>query len=353
MNNDPPATTPQRRNTRIGLAGVALLLALLALGLAAWAAWQAQRLQRAGESGATRVTQVESHIAAIERSLASDTSQQQALDRRLAAIESDLRAGHDTVQALDQRTSNLEAALGALSDQQLRGHDALLLDDAEFLLRAGAQRVELFHDVAGGLRAYTLAEQALAQVQDPAFVPARASVATERAMLSADAPPSRQHASDVLNALRTRIPSLPLRADGQAAPVGKADGTWSRLWHAFSGVLRIERDGSASLPAVDARFAHELAALDLAQAQAALLAFDEAGYRAALQRSDALLAASFDADSPDVRWARASLRELLSTPPPQPAPQLGGALATLRDLRATHALRSIAPPTAPGGGSRR
>ena len=52
----------------------------------------------------------------------------------------------------------------------------------------------------------------------------------------------------------------------------------------------MQRDNGAPLAVADARFARELTALDLAQAQAALLAYDSKGYAAALQRVDGSLA---------------------------------------------------------------
>jgi uroporphyrin-3 C-methyltransferase len=173
----------------------------------------------------------------------------------------------------------------------------------------------------------------------------RSSIANERATLTAAAVPARAHALDELASLRTQASSLPLAASGQV-PRGEPDsGFLARTWHALSGILRVERD-SAPVPAADARIAHELLALDLAQAQSALLAFDEAGFRAAGQRADELLAARFDADAPGVRTARTRLQALLGAHGAATAPQLGGALAQLRALRASHAVQSIVPTAA-------
>lgn len=334
-------TTPRR--TRAGLAGLAIALALFALALGGWAAWRAQRVD---SDTAAQAARLDARLATIERNGSANGEQQQAFDQRLGDAESGTRALHDNVQGIDQRVRNLETALANVSDQHLNGHDALLLDDTEFLLRAGQQRYVLFHDAGGALQAYTLAEQALGQVEDPAFAPVRAGVASERAALTAATPPSRQQALDALNTLRANVPTLPMAAPEVGAGSTSQTGAWSRLWRAFGGILRIERDQGAPLPVADARFARELAALDLAQAQAALLANDDDGYRAALQRVDATLAAHFDASAESVQTVRATLRELLAAHPVRPAPNLGGALAQLRDLRATHALQSIAPTPA-------
>lgn len=345
--------TPAPRRARAGLAGLAIVFALAALILGGWAAWQVSRMLRTTDFINAHNMQLTARLDAVQRNADNANAQQQALERRLTDVESDGRALRDNVQDLDQRVRNLETALANVSDQHLSGHDALLLDDTEFLLRAGQQRYVLFHDADGALRAYTLAAQALAQVTDPAFTPVRAGVANERAALVAATPPSRQQALAALNTLRTQLPALPMATPEVGAGSTSQTGAWSRLWRAFGGILRIERDQSTPLPAADARFARELAALDLAQAQAALLANDDDGYRAALQRVDATLGAHFDGHDAAVRSARANVRELLAAHPAHPAPTLGGALAQLRDLRATHALQSIAPAAATSGGIRK
>lgn len=352
MSDEVPVTRTPSRRARLGLAGLAILLALIALLLGGWAIWQTKVLEQARDAEAAQVVRYDARLAAIERSDAAANNKQQALEQRLNDATSDNRATRDALQGIDQRARNLETAIGTLSDQQMGGRDSLLLDDAELLLRAGQQRYTLFHDAASALQAYTLAEQVLAQVQDPAFAPVRASVANERAALAAAMPPPRQQALDALDALRAQLPSLPLAAPEVGDSANSHPGIWSHLWHAFSGILRIERDESAPLPAADARFARELGELDLAQAQASLLTFDDAGYRAALQRVEATLAARFDDGSQDVQHARAEVLALLAAQPPSsPAPQLGGALAQLRDLRATHALQTIKPAPASTSGA--
>ena len=86
--------------------------------------------------------------------------------------------------------------------------------------------------------------------------------------------------------------------------------------------------------------------LDLAQAQASLLAFDETGSHRAVQGAEALLAGRFDTQAPEVRAAHTQLQALSAARATTVAPQLGGALAQLRALRASHAMQAIAPAPA-------
>jgi uroporphyrin-3 C-methyltransferase len=343
--NEVSADAAPRRRTSPLIASLALLLALLALALIAWLLWQQRH---ASADADARAAQLQVRMEALEHGENNDAAQAQALASRMQALENDLRADRDASRGLDQRMRNLEAALGALSDQQLRGHDVLLLDDAEFLLVAGQQRLALLHDVGGALRACRLAEQALAHVQDPAFAPARESTADECAALARSAPQDTR-ALATLASLRRQVSDLRI-IEPHAETSAAGDGWWSKFRHAFSGILRVRRDDAPSLPAVDADLARELLRLDLAQAQAALLAGDPPTYRDALARASKLLDARFERSQPTVRNALSELARLGEAPPEEVVAP-GNALAVLRGLRASHGLQSALPlPATSSGG---
>jgi uroporphyrin-III C-methyltransferase len=115
--------------------------------------------------------------------------------------------------------------------------------------------------------------------------------------------------------------------------------------------VRHGADAAAIVQRHDVVLARQLFALDLRDAEAALLARDAERWRAALADAGAILAGDFAADAEAVRAARKHLDALsaavLAPPPPE---NLGAALRELRNLRATHALRQpapAAPATAP------
>jgi uroporphyrin-3 C-methyltransferase len=137
----------------------------------------------------------------------------------------------------------------------------------------------------------------------------------------------------------------PASASSTAKP-----GFWSRVGHTFSGIVRVSRDNDSAAPLADPRLAPQALALDLAQAQEALLAFDETDYRDTLQRADALLAAQYDPKDADVKDARAQIANLLAQRASGPAPQLGGALAQLQSLRAAQTPVAPAPSASTGSG---
>ncbi|MGH8233333.1 MAG: uroporphyrinogen-III C-methyltransferase [Rhodanobacteraceae bacterium] len=336
------------RNRPVGLAGVAVIIAIVALALAAWSLWRLQGMVQANDAARK---QDAAALAGLQSQLAASNQQSQAGNQRLGALESGLDDLRNAQRGLDRRTSNLETAFSNLSGQQQSGHDTLLLNDAEMLLRAGQQHYDLFHDTTGALKAYSLAIEVLAQVQNPAYAPVRASAITERDALAAAAPPSRQKSLDTLSALRSKLASWPLASpENTATTKPSKPGFWSRIAHSFSGIVRVTHDNGSGTPPADTRFARQSLALDLAQAQEALLAFDDGTYRAALQRADATLAAQFDIDDEGVKEARVEIANMLSQRGPGPAPNLGGTLAQLQSLRASQAPAITAPASAASSG---
>jgi uroporphyrin-3 C-methyltransferase len=333
-----------------GLATLAILVALAALAVAAWSTW---RLHRFAHDELAARQHDAATIAALQSQLAAGDEQARTGDHRIGKLESGLDDLRATTQGLDRRIANLETAYTNLSGQRQSAQDSVLLDDAEMLLRTGAQRYELFHDGSGALKAYSQAIEVLAQVQNPAYAPVRASATTERDALAAVAPPSRQSALDTLSALRGKVASLPLASAETAASASSAPqkpGFWSRVGHAFGGIVKVSRDNGKAVPLADARFARQALALDLAQAQEALLAFDDATYRAALQRADTALAAQFDDSDSGVKDASAQIANLLAQRGGGVPPKLGGALAQLQSLRAS---QPVVPAPASTAGSAR
>jgi uroporphyrin-3 C-methyltransferase len=341
----PEAATSHTR--RGGLAAIAAIVAIIALILAAWSTWQLTRIRHAEQLAHK---QTAAQLAELRSQLAAGDQQTKAGNHRLGALESSFDDLRSTVQGLGHRIGNLETALTNLSGQQQSGHDTLLLNDAEMLLRAGKQRFELFHDTQGALKAYTQAVAVLAQVQNPAFAPVRASASTERDALVAAAPPARQSALDTLSALRGEAASLPLAAPESSATAKPAKpGFWSRIAHSFSGIVKVSHDDDHGAALPDTHFARQALALDLAQAQEAMLAFDQPTYRNALQSAAKVLASQFDDNDELVKAARKRLSGLLAQPGSGPEPQLGGALAQLKSLRASQT--PVPAPAASNGGA--
>lgn len=352
----PLPAKPAPRSRGGGTLALAILLALAAAGGAGWVAWQQWQHEQLRAAQSTDVSQLQQRVSKLESTLSGVSGERQSLSQRLddaAAVNRSLR---EELLGQSERTRNLEDAVAKLAEKSLSGHDATLLDETESLLRMASERYTLFHDAQGAAAAYALADQTLAAVNDGAFSGLRQSISAERDALAKSQPSSQAAALQELVVLRTSLISLPLKPLN-APDSQKSEDAWSRIRRALASVVTVQRDNGAPLAVADARFARELAALDLAQAQAALLAYDGKAYAAALQRVDAALASQFDDANGTVQQARASVRQLAAALPVAAPVQLGAALAELRNLRTVHALTppadtapaSAASAPAPGG----
>lgn len=335
---------PTRRGS--GTLAVALLFSLVAIGGAGyvgWRQWQQEQGRAAGNAALNGLTQ---RVDTLESAFHASDSERNLLRQRLGDADQVNRSLREELLGQAERTRNLEDAVAKLSEKTLSGHDAMLLDDTEALLRMGKERYDLFHDAQGALAAYALADQALASVNDGAFSGLRQSIGAEREALSRSRPVDLDGSLTALSNLRASMMDLPLKPLDTAEP-GATAGSWSRVMAAINGVVKVQRTNGAPLSVADARFARELASIDLAQAQAALLASDGEAYVAALKRADAGIAAQFDINAAPVQQARTQIATLQSHQPTS-AVQLGAALNELRNLRAVHALKPASSSSSAG-----
>jgi len=319
-----------------------LLLSLAAVGGVGYVGWR----QWQQEQSNAALNGLKQRVDSLEDALSATNGERNLLRQRLGDADQVNRSLREELLSQAERTRNLEDAVAKLSEKTLSAHDAMLLDETESLLRMAKERYELFHDAQGAMAAYAIADKTLAAVDDGAFSSLRQSIGAEREALSKNQPVGMDASLATLTALRAGMSELPLRA--LDAPV---DGTtvsgWSRVVSALHNVVKVQRTNGAPLSVADARFARELTAIDLAQAQAALLASDHDAYVAALKRADAGLAAQFDTAAPAAQKAHAQLAALIGQPTAAPV-QLGAALNELRNLRAVHALKPAGASSAAG-----
>ena len=342
----PAAARPAPRRGGGSLA-LALLLALLAVGASGYVGWRQWQQEQGSAADNRAVAGLQQRVVTLETALTALGDQRSSLNQRLDDAAQVNRSLREELLGQAERTRHLEDAVAKLAEKSLSGRDGMLLDEAESLLRMAGERYTLFHDAQGAAAAYALADQTLAAVNDGAFSGLRQSVNAEREALAKSQPASQAAALQQLAALREAIATLPLKP--LDSDTTEATDAWSRIRRALAGVVSVQRDDGAPLAVADARFARELAALDLAQAQAALLAYDSQGYAAALQRVDATLASQFDSHAPAVQKMREALQRLASQLPANAPVQLGAALSELRNLRAVHALSPAAASSAAGG----
>lgn len=334
-----------------GTLALALLLALIAIIGVGYIAWRQWKLLHINAQALRTTAALEERVNAMDRTLSGTTSQSSLLLQRLNDADQVNRSLRDELLSQDQRVRDLEEAVGKLSEKTLSGQDAMRLDETESLLRMGAERYNLFHDAQGAAQAFALASQTLAGVTDNAFNDVRQNIDAEHEALVKSQAIDPQQRLDSVMQLRNDLPDLPLKPLDE--PVAQeSNSVWARIRRALYGVIQIKRDNGAPVDIADAHIAREMVALDLAQAQAALLAWDSDACTASLKRADAGLAAQFDLQAPAVQQARQHIGTLLSQLKQGEPVKLGGALSELRNLRAVHALKPANQNAVPSNGAK-
>jgi uroporphyrin-3 C-methyltransferase len=240
----------------------------------------------------------------------------------------------------------MEEAIARLAEQRLRGELLLKLNEAEFLLLMGAERLRLFGDVSSTLEAYRLADATLASMDDPLSATLRDTLAQELDAL-ADLPrdPVRE-ARSTLDAIAAALPSLPAR--GVKAPADDTGEPTSRLLGLLSQLVTVRRLGSDDGAVLDPvmREAHGAAlALDLASARAAAERADARAYTAALMRAEQRVALLYDPQSRAVADVRQQIAAAAALDLQPTLPALGATLAELRTLRAARSSQAPARAT--------
>lgn len=348
----PPATTRRR-----GGGGAALWLLVVALlGVLGWQGWREyQRLQaseRQASAWRAPVAEVEERIAQLqlqlEQSLAPLQRNQRTLEQRLADASSTNALLREEVLAVGERAGLLEEAIARMAQQRLRGEQMLRLNEAEFLLLMGAERLRLFGDVAATIQAYQLADASLAGMDDGLAATLRDTLSRELEALQELPPDPVRAVRSSLDAITAALPGLPPRDN---AETGQAAAAPSRLRDLLSGLVTVRRVGDDHGAVLDPLLREAGTAaleLDLATARAAAERSDARAYHAALMRAEQRLQALFDPRHRAVAEVRQQLAAAAAIELTPLLPALGATLAELRTLRRARGSATDVRTPAPG-----
>ncbi len=341
-----PAVPPAAPAPRSATGWLALVLALIALALGGVALWLRLAHESARGEADAAFAGLRVEVEGLGRRLDQSNREREALRLRLEDAEGVNKSLREELLGVSERARVLEDAVANLAEKRLSGHDALLLDEAELVLLAARERYTLFRDAESALGAYAVADAALADVEDPAFATVRETLAVEQRALTAAArtPPAAGVAA--LEALRERLAEMSDRTPAGARADGEDPAAQSRLWQVLGRFVRISRD-NATPEAYAPGLARLLIALDLRQAEAALLDRDPVVYSAALARARGAIEMRFDRGAAPTAAVLAEIDRLAAQLPAETDVPLGAALTELRNLRSTHRLRGTRP--APGG----
>ncbi len=326
---DPSPDSPAPRRA-FGALGWLLLLAVLAAGgYGAWRAWHLW-FPVAQEGPDLSPEALDARLLDAEQTVTTLRRTQQGLDQRLTDTTARTGLLRDEVLGVGQRAAILEDSLRELSAQAGEGREALRLDEAELLLSLAQARLGIAGDLAGAIRATTLAREVLEPMTDPQFISLRQTLGQELAALRALPADPRTQAAGELDALEALLPRLASRAPGAPAAASGQRPGWQRLMDA---VVQVRSSSSQDLISPSDRATGEAAlGLDLALARTALDRRDEAAFRASLQRVDLWLQRLYAEDAA-LRERRERLAELRTLALVPDLPMQGASLQQLRDLR--------------------
>lgn len=315
---------PRSRTRQFGIA-LLLLLVVAALAVVLWRGdlWRGWRHATDGDADAQRV-------ALLEQQLDGNRTAIRQLEQRLNDNASAQRVLREDVLGVGERAALLEDTVNRLAEPQIAAAQMLRLDEAELLLVMARQRLDLANDRIAAERAYALAAEVLAGLENPRFLSLRQTIGQELAALHAMPDDPRDAAAGELDALEASLELL-IR---QPLAVARSDP--APKWRDLLGrLVQVRRSDAQRLLAPDELDAGQIALrLELALARVALERRDERAFRATLVRIDGWLQRLFpESGTRQIRQER--LATLARQPLALDLPVLGSTLQQLRLLRAS------------------
>ncbi len=313
---------------------IALILAVLAFAVAAWS-WSDSR---------ERIRDLKSELG---RQLAE--SGKTASETRLLAKNAD-----DAMRQIGERVARIETQLTGSQQQQLaletlykelaQGRDQWALAEIEQVLLTAAQQLQLTGNVKAAIVALEGTDTRLARLDKPQFTNLRRAIAADLANLRAAPSLDEVGASARIEALVARHASWPL-AFAQASEAASAPHTadaaslgwelWSELKRLVQ-IRRIEGNEAVLLPPTQTYFLRENLRLRLLSARLALMARDEAAFRADLKAVSDLLGRYFNVRDAGVAAALKEVDRLAHLDIAIKLPGIDASLAALEAYKGAH-----------------
>jgi uroporphyrin-3 C-methyltransferase len=367
---DPFAHDPEKKARRSAggvVAWLALLLAAAAAGLSGYQWWlervagseadnrQAVMVQELRQSQARlgqSLDSLESRVAAVEQDdgsaeITALNAEFASLRGRVAEIGLESADGSAAIEAveaamlgLQQRIAGLEASVAALAVRGDSPGKRMDLAEVEYLLRLASERLQLFGDPGSADRSLALADERLAALEDPLYLPVRQRIAGARQAL-ADVPvPDTVLLSGRISNLQRAITTLPFPGERPVTPPepgpDEEQGLWSRFKRTMAGLVTVRRkvaEDAVLLSLEDKDYVRQGLWLQLESARLAVMRADATTWTSSLQRAGDTLLGMFDRQAPQVERASAEIDALLATPIVGERPDISAPWAQLRLLR--------------------
>lgn len=329
-----PAAAPAPHTRPLTLPLVAMLVAALALVAAAWS-WSDSR---------ERIRDLKAELGRRLAESGKDVS-----ESRLLARNAD-----DAMRQVSERVAHIESQMATSQQQQLaleslykdlaQGRDQWALAEIEQVLLTAAQQLQLAGNVKAAIIALEGADTRLQRLNKPQFTALRRAIAADLANLRAVPSLDEVGASARIEALVARHASWPLASAqvSEAPPPQRAAGAANlgqELWEELKRIVQIRRVDSNEavlLPPDQAYFLRENLRLRLLSARLALMAQDQAAFRADLDAVSQLLARYFNTRDAGVVAALKEVKRLASLQIAAKLPGIDASLAALDAYKGEH-----------------
>jgi uroporphyrin-III C-methyltransferase len=324
MNAAPAVPASESRPPR-SLRAVWFGLALLALAVVGFVAWQDARRR----DDALRLD-VAQRLAVADAAIALARAKDAGLDNELR----DAKGKIALLEARVAESQTQQAALETLYRDLAPSRDELALNEVEQILVLASQQLALAGNVQAALTAVQLADAKLSRIERPQWAPLRRSLARDVDALKAVPFVDVAGIAAKLDQGLAVIELLPLAKDErvplpprEAAP--PVESAWLRFlretWADVKTLVRIEvsdRPAAPLIPPSQSWFLRENLRLRLLSARFALLARDDASFKADLTAAKTWLREYFDTRAKPVDALSATLAQLAATPMPGAMPDL-------------------------------
>lgn len=221
-----PARPPRRSATPWLIIGMLILFALAAVG--GWQLWQLQQAQQqalASQAGEREALgqELTQEIERLDEQLGSTRSSVAALEDRGEAIRQEVESGLQAQQdELAERQDHLDARIARIDDRLSRGEIAWKTAEIGFLLTRAQERLTIARDPDGAMLALQLADQRVAALSRPHWLPLRSAISDAIAAIEAAGEGDRVGQALALRRLTDRVEDWPL-ADGSGETAAAAE----------------------------------------------------------------------------------------------------------------------------------
>lgn len=328
-----PNSPPPRRGT------TPLVVALIALVASAGLWLQQVSRTAADQTRAEELGRMQRQLVILEERI-----ERERVD--LARLAQTMGTEGQASDSLTARIGHLEDAVGHLSGSGEQIRFTWLIAQTEYYLRIANAQESLAGDAASALTALQLADDHLRDAGDPRMVKVRQLLAGEIAALRALPKMDREGIALKLGTLARELPSLRRKQSVSTrfdrhddADPGNLSG-WDRLVialrKALFSVVSVRRSDAPATPLMsDEGIAILLRSLDLELQMARLAALrgETDVFRSSVKSVAARLAQYFDAGTPEVAAALATLNELAATPLPHTLPDVSASLTQLLRIK--------------------